>query len=96
MNKIEIKKDLYKSKNVAEFSHYVYGNLYYNVMLSTGFYQFPISVVDEYMQTLVTNSKLYKLSEDLGTTLFHDKIKGSELIRWIDKAIDNDSFIKIS
>ena len=35
------------------------------------------------------------LSEDLGETSFGSKVKGSELIRWISKAIDNDEFIKI-
>jgi hypothetical protein len=35
------------------------------------------------------------LSHDLGTTSFGDKMKGSDLNRWIGKAIDNDEFIMI-
>ena len=37
-----------------------------------------------------------KLSEDLGTTTFEAKIKGSDLNRWISKAIDKGEFIKIA
>ena len=51
----EIKKDLYKSKAMAKLSHYVSGNLYYNVELTDGVYQFPITTVEsnllEYTQT---------------------------------------------
>jgi hypothetical protein len=41
------KKDLYKSKAMAKFSHYVSGNLYYKVELADGIYQFPIATVEE-------------------------------------------------
>jgi hypothetical protein len=37
-----------------------------------------------------------KLSSDLGTTSFFNEMRGSELNRWIAKAIDKDTFIKIS
>jgi hypothetical protein len=40
-------KDLYKSKAMAKFSHYVSGNLYYKVELADGIYQFPIATVEE-------------------------------------------------
>jgi hypothetical protein len=81
----DVKKDLYKSKNMAKFSHYVSGNLYYQVELADdGIYQFPISTY-EYPN----------LSEDLGTTVFSDEIRGSELIRWISKAIDNNEFNRL-
>lgn len=46
MNEIEIKKDLYKSKAMAKFSHYKAGELFYNVELIDGIYQFPISTVE--------------------------------------------------
>lgn len=39
--------------------------------------------------------KMTRLSEDLGTTTFSAEIKGSELNRWIKKAIERDEFIKI-
>jgi hypothetical protein len=35
------------------------------------------------------------LAEDLGTTTFDAEIKGSELIRWIERAIENEDFIKV-
>jgi hypothetical protein len=37
----------------------------------------------------------YHLSGDLGTTDFRSEIKGSELSRWIAKAIDQNEFIKV-
>jgi hypothetical protein len=35
------------------------------------------------------------LSEDLGTTTFESEMKGSDLNRWISRAIDKDEFVKI-
>ncbi len=46
MDKNEVKKDLYKSKVNAKFSHYVSGNLYYTVELADGIYQFPIATIE--------------------------------------------------
>jgi hypothetical protein len=37
-----------------------------------------------------------KLSSDLGTTTFSDEMRGSELNRWIAKAIKKNEFIKIN
>lgn len=106
VDKNEIKKDLYKSKNMAKFSHYVSGNLYYTVELTDGVYQFPIATVDikttHYVSTLEVGAEIKKpdevitLSSDLGSTSFGAEIKGSDLSRWIQVAIDNDEFIKIS
>lgn len=98
MDKNEVKKDLYKSKNMAKLSHYVSGNLYYTVELVDGTYQFPIATVevgncgfdnkgDEVLET--------RLSSDLGTTTFEAEMKGSDLNRWISKAIDKGEFVKI-
>lgn len=101
MDKNEVKKDLYKSKNIAKLSHYVSGNLYYNVELTDGIYQFPISTVERekryYTQgeTAIVLEDVMKLSEDLGTTTFESEMKGSDLNRWISKAIDKGEFIKI-
>ena len=33
------------------------------------------------------------LSSDLGSTIFNPEIRGSELFRWIKKAIDADDFM---
>jgi hypothetical protein len=109
----EIKKDLYKSKNMAKLSHYVSGNLYYTVELSDGVYQFPIATVEESLTeevefddslgTLSINGtkqlayvKTIQLSSDLGTTTFESEMKGSDLNRWIGKAVTKGEFIKVS
>jgi hypothetical protein len=99
MDKNEVKKDLYKSKNMAKFSHYVSGNLYYTVELSDGTYQFPIATVEvRYFIDGPSNESETEeliLSEDLGTTTFYSEMKGSDLNRWISKAIDKGEFVKI-
>jgi hypothetical protein len=103
MNADEVKKDLYKSKNMAKLSHYVSGNLYYTVELADGTYQFPIATVEEGPTINTDESELsmyeietIQLSSDLGTTTFEAEMKGSDLNRWIAKAIDKGEFIKIA
>lgn len=93
MDTNEVKKDLYKSKNMAKFSHYVSGNWYYTVELAIGTYQFPILTVEE--SELYDSEGSVKLSSDLGTTTFEVEMKGLDLNRWITKAIENETFIKI-
>lgn len=106
MNSNEVKKELLKSKVMAKFSHYISGNLYYQVQLESGLYQFPISTVEDnfrmYSQTGFEDSTSeyikegLKLSDDLGTTPFDNEIKGSFLNRWIDKAIESSEFVKVN
>jgi hypothetical protein len=98
MDKNEVKKDLFKSKAMAKFSHYIAGNLYYNVEVFGELYEFPIPTVDFKFTDLQDGNefRLYELSEDLGTTRFDNEIKGSELSRWITKAIEKEEFVKIS
>jgi hypothetical protein len=132
MNELEVKKELFKSKEVAKISHYVSGNLYYTVKLEDGVYQFPISTTEDVKlddMPLKTKGELKKqvdieikhewkdaeplyvydndkgfhveatckaLSSDLGTTTFSAEMRGSELNRWIAKAIKSGDFIKIS
>ena len=95
----EIKKDLYKSKNMAKFSHYQNGDLFYVVEIESGKYQFPISVIEtDYIEPLEEGEderEIIKLSEDLGITPFGAEVRGSELIRWIQKAIKKEQFIKV-
>ena len=98
----EIKKDLYKSKNMAKFSHYIAGNLYYNVEVMSELYQFPIATTQEgpTFNDDESGLSMYEvetviLSEDLGTTRFEAEIRGSELARWISKSIKNETFIKL-
>jgi hypothetical protein len=104
----EIKKDLYRSKNMAKFSHYISGNLYYTVELADGIYQFIIPTVDAELKdeqhwpeggmgiiTIQVKTGKYTLSEDLGSTSFEKEMRGSELIRWIQKSISSNDFIKV-
>lgn len=101
-DKNEIKKDLYKSKVIAKFSHYVSGNLYYTVELVDGTYQFPMSTVENKIEYSLADDggdelefDYIDLSSDLGTTTFYGEMKGSELNRWIAMAIDKNEFIKV-
>ena len=97
MNANEVKKDLYKSKNMAKLSHYVSGNLYYTVELEDGIYQFPIDTVEVNTEIIKdVDVEMMSLSSDLGTTTFEAEMKGSDLNRWISKAIDKEEFIKIA
>lgn len=106
MNENDVKKDLYKSKAMAKFSHYVSGNLYYKVELADGIYQFPIATVEDKTESTSIDMGGYytfrdlkvgiQLSEDLGQTSFETEIKGSDLNRWISKAIKNEEFIKVA
>jgi hypothetical protein len=96
MDKNELRKDLYKSKVIAKFSHYISGNLYYTVDVYDSTYQFPIPTIEDLTITSsVSTFNGIKLSSDLGTTSFYNEMKGSELNRWIGKAIDNKEFIKL-
>lgn len=101
----EIKKDLYKSKAMAKFSHYQKGKLFYEVEILGSKYQFPISTIQFDIKEVkidledntyaVDNLKVMDLSEDLGETTFSNEIRGSELIRWISKAIKNEELKKV-
>jgi hypothetical protein len=102
LNETEIKKDLFKSKAMAKFNHYIAGNLYYNVEVFGEVYEFPISTIQEgpTFNDDESGLSMYEvetviLSEDLGTTRFESEIRGSELARWISKAIKNETFIKL-
>lgn len=91
VNETEVKKDLMRSKAMARFSYYCSGNLYYQVELSDGIYQFPIATIES-----ANDGDLnIQLSSDLGTTNFNVEIRGSELARWISKAIKNETFVKL-
>jgi hypothetical protein len=95
MDKNEVKKDLYKSKEMADFSHYISGNLYYNIKVGFDIYQFPIPTVEKVPYNAADESENTQLSSDLGTTTFGREMRGSHLIRWIDKAIDNGEFVMV-
>jgi hypothetical protein len=88
MNAEAVKKEVIKSRVVANIKYYAAGNLYYTVKLESGLHQFPISTIEK-------EEDLIKLASDLGTTPFEAEMKGSYLNRWIERAIKNDEFIRI-
>ena len=100
MEKNEIKKDLYKSKVSATFAYYDgdTGKLYYNIQLFGDPYIFPMSVIDEEWvpDSEGDTMKEYSLANDLKGAKFGAEIKGSELNRWIVKALDNNDLVKLS
>ncbi len=98
MDKNELKKELFKTKVMAEFSHYCAGNLYYTVQTADGGYQFPIATVEKESNE-TSDGELHVdmyLSTDLGTTAFNAQERASMLWRWIDKAIDGGEFVKVN
>jgi len=100
MDKNELKKELIKTKVMAEFAHYCAGNLYYRVATQEGTFQFPIATVEPteaaYLPSKQMHVDVTHLSSDLGTTAFPAREKASMLWRWIDKAIDAGEFLKVN
>jgi len=92
-----IKKDLYRSKNMAKFSHYSHGDLFYIVELEDGPYMFPIATIERHMNSDLNGSidARIELSSDLGKTKFEIEMRGSELIRWINIAVEKNDFVKL-
>ena len=101
MNANEVKKELYKSKVNAKFSHYAVGELFYDIQLEDGLYQFPIATVETKLvesfheEGSSEDAQLF-LSSDLGQTYFYGEIKASDLNRWIAKAIEAGKFVKLN
>jgi len=88
------------------------GKLYYNIELFGEPYMFPINtqenttLVREYIEQNPEGTGEYekvrvelssiKLADDLRGAKFAAEIKGSELNRWIVKALDNNDLVKLS
>ena len=81
MDKNYVKKVLLRSKEMASFSHYCAGTLYYHVKLEFDVYQFPIPTID----------KSWEWTND-GEG---DPYQIATVEVWIDKAIDSGEFIMI-
>ena len=104
-NATEVKKELYKNKTVAKFSYYVGGSVYYTVELADGTYKFPMSTTKKRKFKLVEETSdgdvvlseftALGLAPDMGTTEFFAEMRGSELNRWVEKAIKNGEFMKV-
>lgn len=88
LNSIEIKKDLYKNKSVAFLHRYESGNLWYRIQTTFGNFEFPISTV-EYKEE---NFEMI-FSKEIGHTAFYNEIKASELNRWIERSIKEQTIL---
>jgi len=64
----------------AKFSHAIAGVLYYNLYVNEDTHQFEINMNDR---------------SDVGTTTFFAEYKGITLMRYIRKAIESETFVKI-
>lgn len=84
-----LKKLVLDKSNVAKFTHYTAGNLYYTVTIEEGTYQFPIETIEK------DENNVLSLSSDLGTTDFEAEYKASTMMRYIRKAIKSGELIKI-
>jgi len=84
-----LKKLVMNRENVAAMSHYTAGNLYYTITIEDGVYQFPVETVEENTDGTIS------LSSDLGTISFDAEIKAATMMRYIRKAIKNETLIKI-
>ena len=71
--------DIVGNENMATFSHYCGGNLYYTVDVDGGTYLFHIN----------TDPK------EVGTGDFYSTMKAITLMRWIKKCMSTEEFIKI-
>jgi len=71
--------DVVKNDNMAHFSHYCGGNLYYTLKYENEKYMFNIS----------TDPK------EVGSAVFSDQMKAITLMRWIRTCMENEEFIKI-
>jgi hypothetical protein len=69
------------TNSTAKFSHAIAGVLYYNLFVNDDVYQFSIDMNDK---------------DDVGTTTFVNEYRGITLMRYIRKAIENESFVKLN
>jgi hypothetical protein len=91
MTENEIKKDLYKSKEIATFVYYDGDThkMYYNITIFGNPYIFPISVIEK-------DDGLLLPSSDLKGAKFAVEIKGSDLNRWIIKAFNKGDLMRLN
>ncbi len=107
MDKLQVQKELMRSKSMATFDRYENGDLFYNFDFEGATYQFPIPTIDEVHinQTIVDESgvsadiiitaKVHRPTPDVKGAAFCTEMRASELFRWIKKAIDKDKVILV-
>lgn len=105
IDKIEIKKDLYRTKAIAKLLYYEpsNGDLMYTVYALGKDWIFPIHTIqpttkeikiqkfDEGVSLNLSVASV-KITDDLKGARWEPEIKGSSLIRWIEQAIDKNEF----
>jgi len=108
IDKKEVQKSLLKNKTMARFDRFENGDLFYDVEVDGITYQFPIATIKEVhvnMETqdesgelsgIVVRAKIHAPKPDVKGAAFTTQMRGSELFRWIARAIDNNDFIQIS
>ncbi len=85
---------------IGKISEFIETDLYIGDVEMGGYMDVPENKIFD--KKIVEEKEVYeeiqvtRLSSDLGTTSFYAEIKGSELSRWITKAIDKGEFIKVS
>jgi len=101
LTETDIKKELYKTKAMANFSHLENGKAYYQIMLDGSMYQFPLALEEEKTlkimidDEVVSTTKIMVPTSDMKGASFGICVRGSELNRWIAKAIKSENLIKI-
>lgn len=99
---IDVKKELYKTKVNAKFSHFENNKLFYTVELESGKYIFQIpTAVKKTIKIMeddevIATYEVEKATVDTNGATFGPEVKASELNRWIEKSIKNDDFVKIN
>ena len=109
MDKLQVQKELMRSKTIAKFDRFENGDLFYNFEFDGSGYQFPIPTIDEVhinlpvideagvvMDDLRIVGKIHRPTPDVKGAAFGTDMRASELFRWIKKAIDLDKVVKIT
>jgi hypothetical protein len=91
MTENEIKKDLYKSKEIARFAYYDgdTNRMYYQIKIMNTPFLFPINVFEK-------DDGILSPASDLKGAKFGAEIKGCDLNRWIIKAFNKGDLMKLS
>ena len=71
--------EIVRNGNMAHFSHYCGGNLYYTVDVDNSTYLFNINTDPN----------------EVGVAVFSNEVKALTLMRWINKCLNSEEFIKI-
>ncbi len=103
MEATQVQKYLLKNKTMAKFDRFDDGKLFYNIDFEDGYYQFPIDLVEDVFVSGGTNDFgdelggfRQALKSDVKGAAFVIDMRGSELFRWIKKAIDKGNMMKTS